>query len=71
MEVNLKLHLKMLSLCLIWINIFSINKALINGFMIGKEGMLIKLTKGETMIALDERLNNKGGLCMVSRLYSF
>jgi hypothetical protein len=37
----------------LWINIFRINKALMNGFMIGNEGVLIKLTKVETKLMLD------------------
>jgi hypothetical protein len=38
-----------------WINLININKALMNGFMIGNEGLLIKLTKGETKLVLDQR----------------
>jgi hypothetical protein len=44
----------------LWINLFSINKALTNGFMIGNDGVLIKLTKGETKLVFDQRLNTKG-----------
>jgi hypothetical protein len=44
----------------LWINLFSINKALMNVFMIGNEGLLIKMTKGETSVVFDQRLNIKG-----------
>jgi hypothetical protein len=42
------------------INLFSMNKSLKNGFMIGNEGVLIKLTKGETKLVFDQLLNTKG-----------
>jgi hypothetical protein len=32
-----------------------------NWLMIGNEGMMIKLTKGETKLVLNQRLNIKGG----------
>jgi hypothetical protein len=35
--------------------------ALTNGFMIGNEGVLIKLTKVETKLLFNKRLNTKGG----------
>jgi hypothetical protein len=44
----------------LWINSLSINNAVMNGFMIGNEGLLIKLTKGETTLMLDQRLSTKG-----------
>jgi hypothetical protein len=31
----------------LWVNLFRINKALMNGLIIGNESALIKLTKGE------------------------
>jgi hypothetical protein len=43
------------------INLFIINKDLMNGFMIGNKGVLIKLTKGETTLVFNPRLNTKGG----------
>jgi hypothetical protein len=56
----------------IWNNIFRINKALTNGFMIGNEGVLIELTKGETKHEFKQRLKNKGvfvsGVKMVNLL---
>jgi hypothetical protein len=48
----------------LWINLFRINKAMMNGFIIGNEGVLIKLTKGETALVFDQHLNTKG--CFVS-----
>jgi hypothetical protein len=45
----------------LWINSLSINNAVMNGFMIGNEGLLIKLTKGETKLVFDQRLNTKEG----------
>jgi hypothetical protein len=30
-----------------------------NAFIIGNEGVLIKLTKGETMLVFDQRMNTK------------
>jgi hypothetical protein len=44
----------------LWINLFSVYKALINGIMIGNEGLFIKLTKGETTPVFDQRLNTNG-----------
>jgi hypothetical protein len=35
--------------------------AMMNGFMIGNEGVMIKLTKGETTLVFDQYLNTKGG----------
>jgi hypothetical protein len=37
------------------------NKALKNWIMIGNEVVLIKLTKGETKLVFNQRLNIKGG----------
>jgi hypothetical protein len=55
-----------------WIILFSINKALMNVFMIGNEGVLIKLTKGETTLVFDQSLNIRGvfvsGIKMVTVL---
>jgi hypothetical protein len=45
----------------LWINLFSIDKALKNLFMIGNEGILIKLTKREMKLVFDHRLNTKVG----------
>jgi hypothetical protein len=45
----------------LWINLFSSNKTLMKGFMIENEGVLIKLTKGETKLVFDQQLNAKGG----------
>jgi hypothetical protein len=44
----------------IWIYLFSISKALINGLMIGNVGVLIKLSKGETTLVFNQRLSTKG-----------
>jgi hypothetical protein len=44
----------------LWINLFSINKALMNGFVIGNEGVLINSTRGEKKIVFNQRLNTKG-----------
>jgi hypothetical protein len=52
----------------LWVNLFSINKVLMNGFMIGNEGVLIKLTKGETMLVFNQSLNNKGGFLSVIKM---
>jgi hypothetical protein len=35
--------------------------ALTNGFLIRNEGVMIKLTKGETKLMLNQRLNVNGG----------
>jgi hypothetical protein len=43
------------------INLFRINKAQIKGFMIGNEGLMIKLTKGGTTLVFDQRLITKEG----------
>jgi hypothetical protein len=62
MDENLKLYLKILSLCLIFKSThFRINKDLMNEFLIENEGVLIKLIEGETKIMFDQHLNIKGG----------
>jgi hypothetical protein len=38
-----------------------INESLMNGLMIGNEGVLIKLTKRETTLVFNQSLNTKGG----------
>jgi hypothetical protein len=57
----------------LWINLFINNKALMYGFiMVGNEGVLLKLTKEETTLLFDQRLNTKvgfkSGIKMVSIL---
>jgi hypothetical protein len=45
----------------LWINLFSIGKALKNGFNLGNEGETIKLMKGKTVILFDRCLKSKNG----------
>jgi len=45
----------------LWINLFSINKALKNGFQIGSDGIIIQLTKETTRLAFDQVVNKKNG----------
>jgi hypothetical protein len=44
----------------LWINLFSFNKALMYGFKLRYEGVLINLTKVETKLVFDQCLNTKG-----------
>jgi hypothetical protein len=55
----------------LWINLSSISKSLTNGFMIGNEGALIKLTNGEMKLVFNQHLNTKGGFVSVSRCLLF
>jgi hypothetical protein len=45
----------------LWVNLFSIGKALKNGFNLGNEGGTIKLMKGKTAILFDRCLKSKNG----------
>jgi hypothetical protein len=45
----------------LWIHLFSIGKALKNGFNLGNDGETIKLMKGKTVILFDRCLNSKNG----------
>jgi hypothetical protein len=45
----------------LWINLFSIGKAVRNGFNLGNDGETIKLMKGNTVILFDKRLKSKNG----------
>jgi hypothetical protein len=45
----------------LWVNLFSIGKALKNGFNLGNEGGTIKLMKGKTVILFDRCLKSKNG----------
>jgi hypothetical protein len=45
----------------LWINLFSIRKALKNGFNLCNEGETIKLTKGKMVILFDRCLKSKNG----------
>jgi hypothetical protein len=45
----------------ILINLFNINKILMNGFMIGNEDVMINLKMGETTLVFNQPLNTKGG----------
>jgi hypothetical protein len=45
----------------LWINLFSIGKALKNGFNLGNEVETIKLMKGKTVILFDRCLKSKNG----------
>jgi hypothetical protein len=45
----------------LWINLFSIGKALKNGFNLGKDGETIKLMKGKTVFLFDRCLKSKNG----------
>jgi hypothetical protein len=56
----------------LWINVFITNMGLMNCFMIGNEDVSIKLTKRETTLVLNKRLNTKrsfgSGITMVASL---
>jgi hypothetical protein len=45
----------------LWINLFSIGKALKNGFYLGNDSETIKLMKGKTEILFDRCLKSKNG----------
>jgi hypothetical protein len=45
----------------LWINLFSIGKALKNGFNLDNDGETIKLMKGKTVILFDRCLKSKNG----------
>ena len=45
----------------LWVNLFSINKALKNGFKIGNEDVVLKLMKGKTTMYFDRILKTKDG----------
>ena len=55
----------------LWVNLFSINKALKDGFKIGNDGIVIHLTKGSTTLSFDRILNTKNGLCQVQSSIQF
>ena len=52
----------------LWVNLFSINKALKNGFKIGNEGIIIHLTKGNATLTFDRILNTKNGFVTGAKL---
>jgi hypothetical protein len=52
----------------LWVNLFSINKALKNGFKIGNDGIVIHLTKGNTTLSFDRILNTKNGFVSGAKL---
>jgi hypothetical protein len=41
----------------LWVNLFSISKALKRGFMIGNDGIIMHLTKGNTILSFNNILN--------------
>ena len=45
----------------LWVNLFSIGKALKNGFNLGNDGERIKLMKGNVTIVFDRFLTSKNG----------
>ena len=45
----------------LWVNLFSINKALKNGFKIGNDDIIIHLSKGSTTLSFDRVLKTKNG----------
>ena len=51
----------------LWINFFSIGKALKNGFNLGNDGEKIKLMKGNVTILFDRFLTSKNGFYLGSR----
>ena len=52
----------------IWINLFRIGKALKNGFKIGNDGEIIKLTKGNVTLIFDKVVRTKNGYVSGIRL---
>jgi gag-polypeptide of LTR copia-type/Zinc knuckle len=52
----------------LWINLFSIGKALKNGFNLGNDGETIKLMKGKTVILFDRCLKSKNGFVPAIKL---
>jgi hypothetical protein len=52
----------------IWVNLFSISKALKNGFNLGNEDVVTKLMKGNTTLYFDRMLKSKNRLaCSVAK----
>ena len=45
----------------LWVNLFSMNKALKNGFKIGNDDIIIHLSKGSTTLSFDRVLKTKNG----------
>ena len=45
----------------LWVNLFSISKALKNGFNLGNEDVVMKLMKGNTTLYFDRMLKTKNG----------
>ena len=45
----------------LWLNLFSIRKALKNGFNLGNEDVVMKLMKGKTTLYFDRILKTKNG----------
>jgi hypothetical protein len=52
----------------LWVNLFSINKALKNGFKIRNEDIIIHLSKGSTKFYLDKILDKENGFVSGMRL---
>jgi len=45
----------------LWVSLFSISKALKNGFILGNEDVVMKLMKGKTILYFDRMLKTKNG----------
>jgi hypothetical protein len=47
----------------LWVNLFSIGKALAGGFQIGNKGVMLSLMKGSFKMTFDCLMTTKRGVC--------